>query len=64
MDLPLNLQVNLKKNYTNYWISDLFEVAKKDATTYYITLENADTKIVLKSTDANSWESFQKTKKI
>ncbi len=64
MDLPLNLQVNLKKNYTNYWISDLFEVAKKDDTTYYITLENADTKIILKSTDGNSWESYQKTKKI
>ena len=64
MDLPLNLQVSLKKSYTNYWISDLFEVAKKDNTTYYITLENADTKIVLKSTDGNSWESYQKTKKI
>ena len=64
MDLPLNLQVILKKTYTNYWISDLFEVAKKDDTTYYITLENADTKIVLKSTDGNTWESYQKTKKI
>ena len=64
MDLPLNLQVSLKKNFTNYWISDLFEVAKKDDTTYYITLENADTKIVLKSIDGNSWESYQKTKKI
>ena len=64
MDLPLNLQVSLKKSYANYWISDLFEVAKKDNTTYYITLENADTKIVLKSTDGNSWESYQKSKKI
>lgn len=64
MDLPLNLQVSLKKNYTHYWISDLFEVAKKDGTTYYLTLENADIKIVLKSTDGNSWESYQKTKKI
>jgi len=64
MDLPLNLQVSLKKNYTNYWISDLFEVAKKEGTTYYITLENADTKIVLKATDGNNWEGYQKTKKI
>lgn len=64
MDLPLNLQVNLKKSYTNFWISDLFEVAKKDGTTYYITLENADARIVLKSADGNSWESYQKTKKV
>jgi len=25
--LPLNLQISLKKSYSNYWISDLFEVA-------------------------------------
>ena len=62
VDLPLSLQNNLKKNYEGYWISDLFEAAKDDATNYYITLENADTKIVLKSED-NSWSTFSKTKK-
>ena len=63
LDLSLNLQINLKNNYANYWISDLFEVAKTDGTTYYITLENADTKIVLKATDGNAWTFHQKTKK-
>jgi len=64
LDLSLNLQINLKNNYANYWISDLFEVAKSEGTTYYITLENADTKIVLKSTDGNTWSSHQKIKKV
>src|SRR5882724_1820910 len=64
MDLPMNLQLSLKKSYTDYWISDLFEVAKNDSTTYYITLENAESKIVLKSAGGNSWETYQKTKKI
>jgi hypothetical protein len=38
-------------------------VAKTDGTTYYITLENADTKIVLKAADGNAWTFHQKTKK-
>src|SRR5688572_22838123 len=38
-DLPIGLQSNLKKNYPDYWVSDLFEVAKNGETGYYITLE-------------------------
>jgi hypothetical protein len=63
-DLPLGLEMSLKKKYSNYWISDLFEVAKNDSTSYYITLENADAKIVLKSAGGNEWEVYTKTKKI
>ena len=62
VDLPLALQSNLKKNYEGYWVSDLFEAAKNDATNYYITLENADTKIVLKSA-GNTWSVHSKVKK-
>jgi len=61
--LPLNLQTSLKKSYKNYWISDLFEVASNNGTGYYVTFENADTKIVLKSTDGSSWSLYQKSKK-
>ncbi|MBC7872725.1 MAG: hypothetical protein H7Y01_01945 [Ferruginibacter sp.] len=62
VDLPLALQNNLKKNYEGFWVSDLFEVAKNDETNYYITLENADTKIILKSS-GNSWSNYNKIKK-
>jgi hypothetical protein len=62
-DLPISLQSNLKKNYQGYWISDLFEVAKNDGTAYYITLESADTKLVLKSSDSSNWTVYNKTKK-
>jgi len=61
--LPLNLQSSLKKSYCRYWISDLFEMATNDGTGYYVTLENADTKIILKSTNGNEWSVFQKSKK-
>lgn len=62
VDLPLALQNSLKKNYEGYWVSDLFEAAKAESTNYYITLENADTKIVLNSS-GNTWSVFSKTKK-
>ena len=61
--LPLNLQSSLKKSYSNYWISDLFEMANNEGTAYYVTLETADTKIVLKSTDGSEWSVFEKNKK-
>jgi hypothetical protein len=62
-DLPMMLQGNLKKDYSDYWISDLFEVANNEGTSYYVTLENADTKMVLKASDGKSWRSYSKVKK-
>jgi hypothetical protein len=61
--LPLNLQSSLKKSYSNYWISDLFEMAGNDVTGYYVTLENADSTVVLKSTDGSDWTLFKKNRK-
>lgn len=62
VDLPIALQNNLKKSYEGFWISDLFEASKNDGTIYYITLENADAKIILKSS-GNSWDVHNKVKK-
>ena len=64
LELPISLQTNLKNNYESHWISDLFEVSSDEGTSYYITLENADAKIVLKSDGAGKWRSFQKMSKI
>jgi hypothetical protein len=62
-DLPINLQTDIRKNYNSYWITDLFEVAKSDGTAYYITLENVDTKLVLKSSGGANWTNHLKSKK-
>ena len=61
--LPINLLTDVKKDYSGFWISDLFEIASDDQTTYYVTLENADKKIVLRSNGADSWGVYAKTKK-
>ncbi|HEU4470214.1 MAG TPA: hypothetical protein VFR58_03955 [Flavisolibacter sp.] len=63
LQLPIALQASLKKDYDAYWISDLFEMANEEGTSYFITLENADTKLVLKSTAASEWTSFRKQRK-
>ena len=62
--LPVQLQANLKKNYESYWVSDLFEVANNNGTSYYVTLENGDRKIVLKSANGNEWITYKKDRKI
>jgi hypothetical protein len=61
--LPLALQAQLKKTSDKYWISDLFEMANDEGTSYYITLEDADTKMVMKSTTNSEWITFSKQRK-
>jgi len=61
--LPINLLASLKKEYDGYWISDLFEIVSDDQTSYYVTLENSDKKIVLKSQGVEFWNEFKKEKK-
>jgi hypothetical protein len=61
--LPINLLTDLKKNYSTHWISDLFEMASNHENVYYVTLENGDQKLVLKSSGTSSWEVFSKERK-
>ncbi|MBO9566629.1 MAG: hypothetical protein J7621_27900 [Niastella sp.] len=61
--LPINLLSDLKKNYGSYWISDLFEMASDNSTSYYVTLQSGDQTVVLKSYSSTGWETFKKEKK-
>ena len=63
VQLPINLLTDIKKNFSQYWITDLFEIAMNNATDYYITVENSDFSIVLKSNGAQGWEVFKKERK-
>jgi len=64
LQLPLNLLTNLKNEYSKYWVSDLFEVSNNTGTAYYITLENADAKLMMKSTSNGMWNIYSKKQKI
>lgn len=61
--LPIHLMTSLSKNFEGYWISDLFEVSATESRSYYVTIENADYTLVLKSEDAGAWQLYKKTKK-
>lgn len=60
--LPISLMKEVKENYADYWVSDLFELSLNEDNTYYITLENADETIVLEGHDGY-WSYYKKTKK-
>jgi hypothetical protein len=62
-ELPIGLQVDLKRDYADYWISDLFEFATESNSNYFITVENADQKITLQS-NGNEWIVYKKAKKL
>ncbi len=62
-ELPIKLQTSLKKEYGGYWITDLFEFARKDANGYFITIENSDQVLTLQSSDGSNWSTFRKAKK-
>ena len=64
VDLPLSLQNNIRKDYNDYWVSDLFEVVKDGTTSYYLTLEKADKTIILQSSGGNEWSTVKKIKKV
>ena len=62
-ELPINLQTSLKKDFIGFWVTELFEVAKQDSSSYFITIENADQSITLQSTDGSNWNTYKKVKK-
>jgi hypothetical protein len=61
--LPLLLQIEQRKNYKDYWITEIYELANGDGTRYFITLENANKVIKLGSTGTDNWEVVKKQDK-
>jgi hypothetical protein len=61
--LPMALASSLKDKYGDYWITDLFEINGDSSNCFYVTLENADRKIVLRSVGLDSWETYDTQRK-
>jgi hypothetical protein len=61
--LPTHKLLSLKKEYSHCWISNLIEVSKAEGVSYYVTVENADEKITLKSAEAGNWDVYSKEEK-
>jgi hypothetical protein len=62
-DLPETLRNKLQNDYAeDFWITGLSEVSTADETYYYVTMENADGKVVLKSS-GKKWNTIKKMTK-
>ena len=58
-NLPVPLRAKIKANYGDYWITDLFMYNVNGEPVYFIALENADQKIMLKAEGKNSWAFYK-----
>ena len=61
--LPIQLLLDLKRDYPNYWITDLFEFNGDGINSYYVTLENADTAVTLRANGSENWQFYSKRSK-
>lgn len=62
--LPLKLFVELKKTFSNSWITGLIEVVSGKHHGYSICLENADEQITLKSAGDKGWRIVRRILKV
>jgi len=63
LNLPVNLQLSLKKRYNSFWITDLYEVSKGGSTNYFITIEDAIESVMLKASSDSDWTRFKSVEK-
>ena len=56
--LPADLSKDIKKRYSNYWVSELFQITTDEGVYYYIRLKNADETIALTTEGGNGWQRF------
>jgi len=61
-ELPINLLMQIKRDHANCWITDCFEVDSNGSTSYFITLEDANTSLTLHS-DGSDWTTYSKSAK-
>jgi hypothetical protein len=53
--LPTALLAEIKRDYKDYWITELSQEGKSRHPDYSITLENADQVVRLHSSDSKNW---------
>ena len=56
--LPEDLQKDIRKHYSNYWVTELFQVTTEEGVYYYIQLTNAEETVVLNSEGNYGWQRY------
>jgi hypothetical protein len=55
-ELPAALLADIKRDYKDYWITALSEDQRGKHSDYYMTVENADQIVEMRSSDSANWE--------
>jgi hypothetical protein len=55
-ELPEYLRKSIMENHPGYWITELFKSSRKSGNSYYLTLQNADDKIMFRSHEGADWK--------
>jgi hypothetical protein len=61
--LPIKLIDEVRGSYNAFWITSAFEVSSENESSYFVTVENADQKITLKSLGTSGWLVYKSTSK-
>lgn len=61
--LPFALQLALKKNFDAFWISDMFEMSDENGISYFTTVENGNSRVILKATAEADWSVYKRSSK-
>jgi hypothetical protein len=62
-ELPEGLRSQLQKELSNAWISELFVMSTNEGDQYYVNLEGAHSRKILKSENNKKWSLFEKSDK-
>lgn len=57
-ELPAYLRKDIRKNYSSYWVSELFEVNTDEGSSYFIRMENGDGSLILNSENGSKWRTY------
>ena len=58
-ELPIQLVIALKKDYPDFWITELFELYSNGETSYFISLNSRELELTLKSGSNENWERIE-----
>ena len=53
--LPAKLLTSIKKEYKEFWITNLYKENANGKISYHITVENADKKVQMSATRSSGW---------
>lgn len=62
--LPIRLQKSIKKDFSAYWITNLYKTQSNGKTSYHITVENPDKIVRMSATPSSNWAVTRVTPKL